>query len=225
MDKTIFLIQSDKEYEEFLFNLLTTEGYKVVRGESEIYLINKLTEILPDLIISNYDLPNIDGASLYREVMKQMPDVKFIFLSAQQDIELISNMLIEKNCDFMVKPVVTAELLARIKAYLMPPEISNLETDTLSIKTLELSVSAKKVLINNEEIPLTPTEFKLLEYLMYNKNKVLSRDAILNKVWGTSDVSDRVVDVYIGYLREKLSTPIKESLIETVPGFGYVIRD
>ena len=124
----------------------------------------------------------------------------------------------------MVKPVVTEELLARVKVMLTPLG-ANYENDSISIKDLILNIKSKTVVRGSKNIALTPKEFSLLEYLLSNKNTVLSRNSILNKVWGTTtDVSDRVVDVYIGYLREKIDNGNTNKIIETVPGFGYVIK-
>lgn len=226
MDRTIVLLQRDKDYEDYLYRVLVDEGYKVIKAESGMEILAKLDDIHPDIIILSYELPNMDGESFYKEVNKVYDDIVFIFISAQKDVDLITSILNARNCDFLVKPVVTAELLGRIKYWLIPKntEMSN-DSDILKAKDLELNINTKRVKKKNKEIVLTPTEYKLLEYLLYNKNKVLSRDAILNKVWGTSsDVSDRIVDVYIGYLREKLDNK-SDTTIETVSGFGYCIRE
>jgi DNA-binding response OmpR family regulator len=227
MDRTIILLQRDKDYEDYLYNVLVDEGYKIIKANSAIEILHKLDDIHPDLIILSYELPSMDGESFYKEVNKVYDDIPFIFISAQKDVDLIATMLNARNCDFMVKPVVTAELLARIKYWLTPrnTDITN-DVDILKANDLELNISSKQVKKKNKDIVLTPTEYKLLEYLLYNKNKVLSREAILNKVWGTaSDVSDRIVDVYVGYLREKIDNKSSTSTIETVSGFGYCIRD
>lgn len=228
MDKTIVLIQPNEEYEEFLENLLIEDGYIVKHFDSEVELLNKLEDIQLDLLISSYNLPNLDTKSFVDKVHKILPELKILFITQERDISTLTNILKSENCDVMVKPIVTEELLARLKVLTTPNAIhlNNKNSDILKIKDLVLNTKTKIVKRAGKDISLTPKEYSLLEYLMFNKNIVLSRDNILSKVWGTvTDVSDRIVDVYIGYLRDKIDTGHKNKLLETVPGFGYRIKD
>lgn len=224
MAKRLVLIDNNDSYRKFLFDLLVEQGYDVVVYKSELELLNKIPDVRMDVIICNYELQNIDGESFYTTVCEEYPDLPIIFISSTKDESTIASMLQYVSCEFMVKPVVPAELLARIKV-LTTPEKEDCEDGTdILIHDLRLDLQGKTAKRGKKDIVLTPTEFKLLEYLMSNKNIVLSRDSILNKVWGTTaDISDRIVDVYIGYLREKVDDGFDHKLIETVTGFGYKI--
>jgi DNA-binding response OmpR family regulator len=228
MDKTIVLLQNNDEYAEFLYKLLGEHNYIIKKAKDDLEVLNHMEELNPDLIISSYNLQNIDGTSFFTKISEDYPDMPILFISAERDVALIASLLKFPNCDFMVKPIVTEELLARIRVLITPNDfiINKKNPDKLKIKDLILNIKTKSVTRGTREIALTPKEYNLLEYLMFNKNAVLSRESILSKVWGTvTDVSDRIVDVYIGYLREKIDSGEKIKLIETVPGFGYCIKD
>ncbi len=224
MSHKIVLIKNDLEYGQILSKILNDHGYETVLFGSGIEYLTNCEKYPCDLIISSYMLRNMDGESLFKEIRDIYPEVPVIFLFDERDVSLIASLLKYTNCDVMVKPVVTEELLARVKVMLTPLG-ANYENDSISIKDLILNIKSKTVVRGSKNIALTPKEFSLLEYLLSNKNTVLSRNSILNKVWGTTtDVSDRVVDVYIGYLREKIDNGNTNKIIETVPGFGYVIK-
>ena len=124
--------------------------------------------------------------------------------------------------DYITKPFEGSELLARVKARLRE---RGLQDKSLIVADLELNTETLQVRRGNREISLTPQEFRLLEYLMLNANRVLSRDMILSRVWQTTpDIETRVVDVYVGYLRKKIDQGESDKLIQSVRGFGYAIR-
>jgi DNA-binding response OmpR family regulator len=164
------------------------------------------------------------GETVCVEAKKMYPDVPIIILTAKDSTADVVRGLEDLGADdYIAKPFETEELLARIKARLRKGgnnssrlEIADLILDT---KTLEVKRGDKK-------IELTPQEFKLLEYLMSNKGKVMTRDAILNRVWLYSpDIETRVVDVYVGYLRKKIDEGFDKPLIHSVRGFGYVVKE
>lgn len=126
--------------------------------------------------------------------------------------------------DYMTKPFAVEELLARIRVLLKRKNINN--DELLKIGKLKLSKNNYKVEYDNENIELTKKEFELLEYLMRNKNIVLSREKILDNVWGYDYFGDtNIIDVYIRYIRSKIDQKFNVSLIETVRGVGYIIRE
>ena len=125
--------------------------------------------------------------------------------------------------DYITKPFVEEELLARIKANLRRVKKNN---EDIKVADLELNSKNFEVKRAGKLIQLTPKEYKLLQYLMINKNRILSREMILNRIWLYSpDIESRAVDVYIGYLREKIDKSFKNKLIHTVRGFGYKISE
>lgn len=178
-----------------------------------------------DLVISSYELTTIDGETFYKKICEDIPDIKILFIGSTRDEEVITNILLYPNCDYMVQPIVPTELLARIKVFTIPENGCTDAAGVITIRDLTLDSTTKRATRGKKEIILTPTEFSLLQYLMENAGAVLSRDMILNRVWKTTEnVSDRVVDVYIGYLREKIDNGFKDKLLETVVGFGYKIN-
>ncbi len=125
--------------------------------------------------------------------------------------------------DYITKPFVADEFLARLNARLRKQGA----TDTiLKIADLELNNKTLEVIRSGKRIQLTPQEFKLLQYLMTNKGRILTREMILNRIWlYSSEVETRVVDVYMGYLRKKIDSDFPKKLLHSVRGFGYVIRE
>ncbi len=220
----ILIIEKDEKHRKHLERMLEREGYEVIECEQSLGAFEKLDAKYIHLIISDYYLSDIRGKKFYEEITTMFQNIPIIFLSNRADSETIAEILQYPNADYMVKPIVMEELLGRIRAFLRTE--NNPKEKKIQIDNLVLDLGTYKARINGEELSLSPTEFKLLKYLMQNKGVVLSRRMILNKVWGYSyDVSSRIVDVYIGYLREKIDKNRENKLIETVPGFGYRIRD
>jgi DNA-binding response OmpR family regulator len=144
-----------------------------------------------------------------------------IILTAKDNIQNIVEGFNLGAEDYITKPFDNEELLARIKA-----RLKNNQTGILKVADLKLNTQTKEVSRQDKLIDLTKTEFNLLKYLLTNKNQVLSRDMILNHVWGYQDETNtRVVDVYIGYLRKKIDQEFDPKLIHSVRGFGYMLSD
>ena len=165
----------------------------------------------------------MSGESICLEIRKKYPDVLLIILTAKdKKVDIIHGLNLGAD-DYVTKPFVAEELLARIKARFRHEgesetkfKIADLEYDK---KTLEVKRSGKLV-------RLTPKELRLLEYLLINKGRVLTREMILNRVWLYSpDIETRAVDVYIGYLRKKIDLGHNKKLIHSVPGYGYMIKE
>lgn len=165
----------------------------------------------------------MSGESVLLEIRKKYQDLPVIILTARDNISDIVQGLNIGADDYITKPFVADELLARVKARL---RIGG-EADTkLSIADLELDDKTLEVKRGNKNIQLTPQEFKLLEYLMRNKGRILTREMILNRVWLYSqDIETRVVDVYMGYLRKKIDQGFEKKLLRSVRGFGYMIKE
>lgn len=219
----IIIIEKDKEHRNHLKNLLEREGYKLYEAENSMEAFRKLESKDVDLIISDYYLNDMRGAKFHQEVDEVFDHIPIIFLSDKADAETIANILEYPCADYMIKPIVFEELLARIMRFLDTEYVKN-DGAKLKAEDLVLDTQTFKAYRKEKELELSPTEFSLLKYLMQNKGIVLTRRMILQKVWGYSyDVSSRIVDVYIGYLRKKIDDGHKNKLIQTVPGFGYRI--
>lgn len=216
----IIIYNNNDNYALYLQELLGSKGYEIILSDNEFDILQKVGEHLPKLIITSYNLSTLDGETFYKSLSSKFPEIAVIFISNVRDEEVITSIMSYPNCEFMVKPVVTEELLARIKIMTGEEPLKKENIDLLNIQAIELDRKTKIAKKNNDEVALTPTEFRLLEYLMLNKNIVLSREKILNEIWETNqDITDRIVDVYIGYLREKIDP--NGELIQTVQGFGY----
>jgi|SRR3989344_4630781 len=223
MAKTILVVEDDSGVQKYLKELLLDNGFGVQTAPDGISALNSIAKLAPDLVILDLGLPNMTGEAVCQEIRKKYPDLPVIILTAKDGVPDIVQGLSLGADDYVTKPFVADELLARIKARLR----SNGFTDTrLKVADLELDDKTMEVKRDNKNIQLTPQEFKLLQYLMNNKGRILTREMILNRVWLYSqDIETRVVDVYMGYLRKKIDNSHPKKLIHSVRGFGYMVKD
>lgn len=223
--KKILIVEDEQKIARFLELELKYEGYDVdiANNGRDGFDKGKSTDI--DLIILDLMLPGLSGIEVCRR-LRQTSDVPIIMLTAKDDIsDKVTGLDIGAD-DYMTKPFAVEELLARIRVLLKRKNNRNIDEDLLKIGKLKLSKNNYKVEYDNENIELTKKEFELLEYLMRNKNIVLSREKILDNVWGYDYFGDtNIIDVYIRYIRSKIDQKYNVNLIETVRGVGYIIRD
>ncbi len=223
--KKILIVEDEQKIARFLELELKYEGYDVdiaINGRDGLEK-GKSDDV--DLIILDLMLPGLSGIEVCRR-LRQSSDVPIIMLTAKDDVsDKVTGLDIGAD-DYMTKPFAVEELLARIRVLLKRRNNRIQEEDLLEIGKLKLSKNNYKVEYDNENIELTKKEFELLEYLMRNKNIVLSREKILDNVWGYDYYGDtNIIDVYIRYIRSKIDQKYNVSLIETVRGVGYIIRD
>jgi DNA-binding response OmpR family regulator len=191
-------------------------------ADDGIEAIARVKKSQPDVVLLDLGLPKMRGEAVCKEIKKQFPDVQVIILTSQDTTPDIVRGLNIGADDYVTKPFEVDEVLARVQARLRAknPSDNKLVVDDLVIDTTTMDVKRGK-----KEIVLTPQEYKLLEYLIRNQGKVLTRNMILNRLWLFSpDIDTRVVDVYIGYLRKKIDADAKKKLIHSIRGFGYSIR-
>lgn len=223
MNKTILVVEDDRGLQKYLRELLLDSDYSVTTANAGVTALEVLKKIEPDLILLDLALPDITGESICLEVRKNYPALPVIILTAKDSVSDIVQGLNLGADDYITKPFVAEELLARIKARLRRREGNDAK---LQVGELELDTQTLEVKRGDKKIQLTPQEFKLLEYLMINKGRVLTREMILNRVWSYSpDTETRVVDVYVGYLRKKIDEEFEKKLIHSIRGFGYTIKD
>lgn len=175
-----------------------------------------------DLIILDRMLPEIDGKEICRKLREKKYNTPIIMLTAKDRISDRVDGLDAGADDYLIKPFAFEELLARIRAQLRRP--NNLTDNVISLGDLELDRTNFSVKRAGKTIELSSKEFALLEYLMRNKNRVLTKDNIIEHVWDyDADILPNTVEVFIGYLRNKIDRPFGKSnyLIKTVRGFGY----
>ena len=222
----ILLIEDEPQVVEFLRKGLTEKGY-----ETEVAYDGKMGERLAskediDLIILDVILPNINGYELCKRIREKGIQVPVLMLTALGTTDDKVTGFDAGADDYLVKPFEFDELLARIKA-LTKRSSGLLQTSkVIKIADLSLDFNKKSATRRDKNIDLTGKEFELLEFLMKNKGRVLSRGEIAEKVWDiTFDTGTNVVDVYISILRKKIDRDFEEKLIHTKVGLGYYIDE
>lgn len=223
MAKNILVVEDDNGLQKYLKELLVEHDFFVSGASDGVTALNSISKMVPDLVILDLGLPNMSGEAVVAEVRKKNPELPVIILTAKDSVSDIVQGLSLGADDYMTKPFVADELIARIKARLRG---TNGADGKLKVADLQLDKKSLEVKRNDKLIQLTPQEFKLLEYLMSNQGRILTRDMILNRVWLYSpDIETRVVDVYMGYLRKKIDEPFKKKVLHSVRGFGYMIKE
>ncbi|HUV71712.1 MAG TPA: response regulator transcription factor [Clostridia bacterium] len=223
MVRNVLAVEDDTDLREYLKELLTDHGYAVQTAANGVEALNLIKKVEPDLVILDLGLPDIDGESVCSQIKKEHQDLTIIILTAKDGSPNIVRGLDLGADDYITKPFDGDVLLARLKARLrtLPGDATKLK-----IADLELNPTNHEVKRADKMIKLTPQEFKLLQYLMINKGRILTRDMILSRLWDSSpDIETRVVDVYIGYLRKKIDAEFKKKLLCSVRGFGYMIKE
>lgn len=221
----ILIIEDELKIARFLELELKHEGYEVLlAGEGRLGLDKALNEDV-DLVILDIMLPGLNGIEVCRRIRLES-QVPIIMLTAKDDVSDKVAGLDTGADDYMTKPFAIEELLARIRVALNRKKNKEPKLDNLQIGNLKLNLASRDAYYKDDELTLTKKEYELLEYLIRNKNVVLSREELLNHVWDYEYFGDtNVVDVYIRYLRQKIDEKYEIHLISTVRGVGYIIKD
>jgi len=219
----ILLVEDEKLMSMFVEMELTHEGYSVDLAFDGREGLNIAEENQYDLILLDIMIPGINGIEVCRRI-RQSSQVPIIMLTAKSDIsDKVLGLDVGAN-DYLTKPFAIEELLARIRVYQRNKAISN-NKDEIKVKDIVMDNKAHKVIRSGIEIELTKKEYDLLEMLLINKNVVLTRARLIEKVWGYDYIGDtNVVDVFIRYLRCKIDDEFEDKLITTIRGVGYVIK-
>ncbi|WP_195267343.1 response regulator transcription factor [Eubacterium sp. 1001713B170207_170306_E7] len=222
--KKILIIEDELNIFELIKFNLEAQGFEVAGFHEGTGAVEKIVEQRPDLIILDLMLPGKDGLTICREVRadKNLSYIPVIMLTAKSE-EFDKVLGLEMGADdYMTKPFSVKELYARVKAVLRRTEmIRSSDTEELVVGSLRILPGAFEVYKNNKKLSLTLKEYELLLYLANNKNKVLTRDQLLDEIWGYEYYGEtRTVDVHIRYLRKKIEDE-REKYIETVRGVGY----
>lgn len=225
--KKIMIAEDEKRIARFLQMELEHEGFETESEENGRRAYERIVQEQYDLVLLDIMLPDMDGLEVCRRV-REISDVPIIMLTAKDDIEdKVSGLDIGAD-DYITKPFAIQELLARVRAAIRihkANEMGNRDERVLAVKDLVLYPGRYEVRVKGELVELTKKEYSLLEYMLRNKPNVLTRDQILQEVWGYDYVGDtNVVDVYIRYLRAKIDERFDDKYIYTVRGVGYAVK-
>jgi DNA-binding response OmpR family regulator len=221
----LLLVEDDQKIALFVQTGLKEAGFAVdhvTDGEDGLHLA--LTEPY-DLAIIDLMLPTVDGLTIIREMRKQKIDFPVLILSAKRSVEERVEGLQTGGDDYLVKPFAFSELLARVQALMRRSSRGNSPVE-FKVADLALNLHTRKVFRADREIDLQPLEFSLLEYLMRNSGRVVSKTMIMEHVWDYNfNPQTNVVEARICYLRDKIDKDFGTKLIHTVRGVGYVLKE
>lgn len=223
----ILIIEDEEKIARFIELELIHEGYKVIKANNGRTGLELAESGEADLIILDVMLPEINGLEVLRRI-RRTSEVPVIMLTARDAVMDKVSGLDAGADDYITKPFAIEELLARIRTALKKRIVVNVkkEEGVIQCGLLILDKMRHKVMYDGNEIELTNREFNLLQILMENKNIVMTRDVLIEKVCGYDYFGEtNVIDVYIRYLRTKIDDTFKVKIISTVRGVGYVIKD
>lgn len=227
MTKTILLVEDEESLVSYLQPELEFEDYQVLTatdGEMGWKMYQEHEDQL-DLVILDWMIAKLDGLEVLRRIRKQS-DKPVIMLTARDYVGDKVAGLDSGADDYITKPFEIEELLARIRVVLRHQQKNSIEPTIYKVNNLVLDTKARQVKRDNKVVQLTQREYELLLILLKNINETLTRDELLNDVWGVDfEGQPNIVDVYIRYLRHKIDSDDQNSIIKTVRGIGYTLRD
>ena len=224
-NEKILVVDDEEHIADLISYNLTSNGYKVVIANNGIDAVKLAIEEKPSLILLDLMIPGKDGYDVCKDVRSnsEIRNTPIIMLTAKsEEVDKILGLELGAD-DYITKPFSVRELLARVKAVLRRFSIIEPESNVLTFGDLVANFDKREILVKDKKLDLTLKEFELLEILMKNKGKILTRDTLLDKIWGYEYIGEtRTVDVHIRYLRKKIEADDKNpKLIETIRGVGY----
>ncbi|OZC77134.1 DNA-binding response regulator [Rhodococcus sp. 06-462-5] len=231
---TVLVVDDDADVLSSLQRGLRLSGFTVITASDGAEALGVVSRSTPDAIVLDINMPVLDGASVVTALRAMGNDIPICVLSARSSVDDRIAGLESGADDYLTKPFVLAELVARIRAMLrrrgtgpvVPVTDSGAPNSAVAIGTLVVDIPGYRVHRGGADIDLTKREFELLAILARNKGVVLTRERLLELVWGYDFVADtNVVDVFVGYLRRKLEADGSPRILHTVRGVGFVVRD
>ena len=221
----ILIVEDDSGISDFVKAELDHEGFEITVAADGRVALEVFESFNPDLILLDVMLPGLSGLEVLRRIRKTSA-VPVIMVTARGETYDRVNGLDAGADDYLPKPFEIEELLARMRAVLRRSAKVAAEAKSFKIRDLELNCDSMKVTLKGEVIELSKTEYLMLKLLMEKKNQVLSRDQMIDDVWGEDHFIDvNTIDVYVGYLRSKIDQVAGETYIKTVRGTGYMMID
>jgi two-component system OmpR family response regulator len=220
----ILVVEDDLGLLDLISDALALSGHEIITAADGIRAGEKLRNERFDLVVTDVGMPKLDGIQLVEGMRRRGDDTPVIMLTARNDRDDVNRGLRAGADDYVTKPFGLEELTLRVAAILRRTQ-QRVDQELLTCGPLVIDETAHSVLLSGDPINLSPTEFRLLVYLVENKNRVLTKFAILDRIWGI-DFADSatVVDTFISYLRKKIHTHDFQG-IKTVRGIGYQIVD
>ena len=222
----ILLVEDEKKIASALKTGMEEQGFYVMVAYDGAMGEKFFTNYDFDLVILDINLPDINGYTLSRIIRQKKQNIPILMLTALGTVEDKIEGFEAGADDYLVKPFAFKELLARVKSLLRRTTATLPTAHILRVADLEINLDSKEVTRAGNRISLTAKEFQLLEYLVRNKNRVVSRADIAGKVWDIGfDTGTNVIDVYINFLRKKIDKDYPVKLIQTQIGMGYILKE
>ncbi len=223
----VLLIEDEQSVSSSIQRGLNEQGHQVTQAFDGKAGLNLALKDAFDIIITDVVMPELNGIEVCIQLKtKHQILTPILMLTALNTTDDVVTGLESGADDYLAKPFKFKELLARLNALTRRNNLRKDVVEILKVKGLELNLISKEVHRAEQQIELTAKEFKLLEYLLKNKNRVVSRTEILENVWEINfDLGTNVIDVYINYLRKKIETRFDSKIIKTVVGMGYIIKE
>jgi len=225
-DMRVLIVEDDPRVRGSLERALRANGYSVQSAQGGAAGLAAVVGMAPDAVVLDVNLPDISGFEICRELRRRGDRTPVLMLTARDSVSDRVEGLDAGADDYLVKPFALAELLARLRAVMRrAPNGEGTADEHLEYEDLRLDLQTLMAERDGRRFELTRTEFLLLELFMRNPDRVLTREVILDRVWGIdARTSTNGIEVYVGYLRRKLEAGGEPRLVQTVRGFGYALR-
>ena len=221
----VLIVDDEAGVRELLKDALKLAGFETHTASDGMSALTALRTYTPDIMIIDINMPLMDGFELVERLRETGNEVPVLMLSARADRVDVTRGLTLGADDYVVKPFGLEELVLRLKAILRRSHVNATQSAMISCGPISIEDGIHTVTFNGEIVDLSPTEYRLLQVLIENKNRVLSKTLLLDDVWGiTFESESTVVDTYISYLRKKLHRDGFEG-IKTIRGVGFVIQE
>lgn len=222
----ILVVDDDRAVRESLRRSLSFNGYSVALAQDGLEALDLINSDRPDALVLDVMMPRLDGLEVCRQLRSLGDDLPILVLTARDSVSERVAGLDAGADDYLPKPFALEELLARMRALLRRTTPDDGDSPAMTFADLSLDPVTREVTRGQRQISLTRTEFALLEMLIANPRRVLTRSRILEEVWGFDfPTSGNALEVYVGYLRRKTEAEGEPRLIHTVRGVGYVLRE
>lgn len=221
----VLVVDDEVAVADLLEDALTIGGYQTLRATNGMEALRLVREKSPDLLLLDINMPLMNGFEVLERLRGRGNDTPVLFLTARDDRDDELHGLQLGADDYVTKPFGVDELILRVQAVLRRTQKEPETVNILAAGPIEINFQNHQVTLDDKEVNLSPTEFKLLSYLIQNKNRVLTKQQLLSNVWGINYESETtVLDTYISYLRKKVDSQ-GLGLIKTVRGVGFQFKD